>query len=434
MTACIWMGIQLYWGGQAIQIILGSIIGPKFIFLSNTLPESAHVTTVSLISFFIFVILFLPILMIRPEHLQTPLRVSFVMICGTVVGMMIWAVSQAGGAGTLVGQGPTGKGAELRWNTVYGLQSIVGGYGSGILGQSDWTRYSSRPRSSLFGQLFTCPLTITLTALCGLLITSATSTLYDGEYLWNPFLLLLYIQQRPGFSSSASARAGTFFAGFGLLFSQLALCIVLNGMSCGMDLAALCSRYINIRRGTYICTIIAVAICPWQYVTQASVFITVLSGWSVFLSPMTGILLSDYFVVRACRLRVSDLYLGVDPAGAYWYTLGFNWRAFIAWTTGLWPLLPGFVRQIKRSTTPDQWTNVPHNGWERLYDLSYFFGILVAAGLYAALSLAFNPKDMRGESAFELKRHLLVVGKGGVVEAQREVEENEKREGGVESA
>ena len=136
MTACIWMGIQLYWGGQAIQIILGAIIGPKFIFMKNTLPESAHVETVSLVSFFIFVILFLPILMIRPEHLQLPLRISFVMICSTVIGMMIWALCVAGGAGSLINQGPTLHGSSLRWNTLYGLQSLIGGYGSGILGQS----------------------------------------------------------------------------------------------------------------------------------------------------------------------------------------------------------------------------------------------------------------------------------------------------------
>jgi NCS1 family nucleobase:cation symporter-1 len=29
MTAIIWLGIQMYWGGQAIKIILGALIGPK---------------------------------------------------------------------------------------------------------------------------------------------------------------------------------------------------------------------------------------------------------------------------------------------------------------------------------------------------------------------------------------------------------------------
>lgn len=39
---------------EAIKIILGALIGPKFIGMRNTLPLSAHVDTSSLISFFIF--------------------------------------------------------------------------------------------------------------------------------------------------------------------------------------------------------------------------------------------------------------------------------------------------------------------------------------------------------------------------------------------
>lgn len=138
---------------------------------------------------------------------------------------------------------------------------------------------------------------------------------------------------------SPGARAGTFFAALGFLASQLALCIVLNCVSTGMDLAALCPKYINIRRGSYLLTVIAVAVCPWNYVTKASVFITVLSGWSVFLSPMTGILISDYFLVRKQELHVADLYMGMNKSSAYYYNFGFNWRAFVAWAMGLWPLL-----------------------------------------------------------------------------------------------
>jgi len=75
MTAVIWLGIQMYWGGQAIKIILGAVIGPKFVFLKNTLPVSANVDTPSLISFFVFIVIFLPTLMVPPEKLQMPFRV-----------------------------------------------------------------------------------------------------------------------------------------------------------------------------------------------------------------------------------------------------------------------------------------------------------------------------------------------------------------------
>lgn len=216
--------------------------------------------------------------------------------------------------------------------------------------------------------MVTAPIAICLTALCGLLVTSATAEMY-GEVLWNPFQLLLAIQQN---SPSAGARAGTFFAGLGFLASALALSIVTNSVAGGMDLAALCPKYINIRRGSCLVTIIAVATCPWQFVTHATTFITVLSGWSVFLSPMTGIVISDYFV-RKQSLYMGDLYRG-DSSSAYWYSFGFNWQAAVAWAMGFWPLLPGLIRQVQGVADG--------SGWDHLYNVSYFFGFFVALLLH----------------------------------------------------
>ena len=127
-----------------------------------------------------------------------------------------------------------------------------------------------------------------------------------------------------------SARAGTFFAGLGLLASQLALCIVLNSVAAGMDLTTLWPKYINIRRGSYIVMIIGIALCPWNYVNQATTFITVISGWAIFLSPMIGVLIADYFLVHNRQLHLTDLYVG-NNTSAYWYAAGLNWRAPVAW-------------------------------------------------------------------------------------------------------
>lgn len=83
----------MYWGGQAVRIILSSIIGPKFYYMTNTIPLSANVQTVDLVSFFIFVLILgkcagihalwkslmctiAPALWIRPEKLQLPFRVG----------------------------------------------------------------------------------------------------------------------------------------------------------------------------------------------------------------------------------------------------------------------------------------------------------------------------------------------------------------------
>lgn len=277
-------------------------------------------------------------------------KIAFAMIVCNIFGMLIWSVKIAHGAGSLISQGSTERGSVLSWNVVYGIQAVLGLWSGGIVGQSgkipslhaqrlslifaDWTRYAKTPNASLFGQGVTCPLTIIVTALCGVIITSATEKIY-GEYFWNPFELLLHIQ---AVSLTPAARAGTFFAGLAFLASQMALCIVLNAISTGMDMAALCPRWINIRRGCYILTVIAVAICPWNLVNQVTTFITVLSGWSIFLSGMTGILIFDYFLVRRCQLHTGDLYKG-GRESAYWYTAGFNFRAVVAWIMGVWPLL-----------------------------------------------------------------------------------------------
>ena len=46
----------MYWGGQSVRIVLGAVIGPKFVHMKNTLPASANVETADLISFFVFAI------------------------------------------------------------------------------------------------------------------------------------------------------------------------------------------------------------------------------------------------------------------------------------------------------------------------------------------------------------------------------------------
>jgi NCS1 family nucleobase:cation symporter-1 len=50
--------------------------------------------------------------------------------------MLIWAVTTAHGAGTLIHTAPTESGSTFSWNVVYGIQIILGLWGGGIVGQS----------------------------------------------------------------------------------------------------------------------------------------------------------------------------------------------------------------------------------------------------------------------------------------------------------
>lgn len=49
-------------------------------------------------------------------------------------------------------------------------------------------------------------------------------------------------------------------------------------------------------------------------------------------------MLADYHLVRRHKLKLNDLYRG-DSSSIYWFRHGVNWRAFVAFIAGTWPLL-----------------------------------------------------------------------------------------------
>lgn len=122
------------------------------------------------------------------------------------------------------------------------------------------------------------------------------------------------------------------------------LSLLLLILFAGFDLAATFPRYINIRRGAYITAIVSIACNPWKLVNTATTFLTVLSSYSVFLGPMTGLMIASYFVVNKGKIKVEDLFVG-DSSSIYWYTWGVDWRAVIGVSD---PLSPPILLGLER--------------------------------------------------------------------------------------
>lgn len=55
------------------------------------------------------------------------------------------------------------------------------------------------------------------------------------------------------------------------------------------------------------------------------------------MSPAAAILVVDFWIIRRRKWNIPQLY---QPGGIYWFHSGVNWRAFIAYTLGMWPALP----------------------------------------------------------------------------------------------
>jgi NCS1 family nucleobase:cation symporter-1 len=107
---------------------------------------------------------------------------------------------------------------------------------------------------------------------------------------------------------------------------------------------------------------------------------------SVFLGPMCGIQICDYFIVRSRKMKLSDLY-SPSPAGIYYYFHGVNPRAFVAWVCGWAPQLPGFVGNVNKSVT------LPKACTEMFY-LAFPLGLAISFTIYLGLNKVFPPKGL----------------------------------------
>lgn len=64
------------------------------------------------------------------------------------------------------------------------------------------------------------------------------------------------------------------------------------------------------------------------------------------MGPLAGTMICDYYLIKRQKLKIDELYA---DKGIYWYSGGWNWRAFVSFVAGFAPLLPGFAKSIDHS-------------------------------------------------------------------------------------
>ncbi|KAI1919221.1 hypothetical protein LOZ12_004219 [Ophidiomyces ophidiicola] len=379
LLSVVWFAVQSWTGGLCVTAMLGAIFS-GFHNLQNTFPASSNLTTKQFIGWVIYNVLTIPILYFPPEKTKRLFYVMNIVSFLTLLAMTIWALVTAQGAGPLLKQPSTvTSSSELGWSIVSGVTTVIGSIAVGLTNQPDYSRFATKPGDQVFGQYFSIIVLGTIMPTLGCLVSSATLKIY-GTPLWNPpDIALKWLET----DYNAKSRAGAFFAGLGLVVCQLAINTIDNAFSSGMDLSGLFPKFINIRRGAYIGLIISIILCPWELLASAGTFISVLSAYSVFLGPMCGIMVSEYWIVRSRKIKLTDLY-HPHPEGIYYFWYGMNWRAFCAWVVGFAPLLPGFVKAVNKSVS------VPE-GCTRLYNLAYPLGFAITFVIYTLLNKVFPP-------------------------------------------
>ena len=307
-----------------------------------------------LISFILFWLGSLPFIWFPVHKIRHLFTVKSIVAPIGGITLFIWCIVRAGGVGPIVHQGSSATGSKLAWGVIAGIMSAVSNFATLIVNDPDFARFASRPSAALWPQAITIPMGFGLTSFIGIIAGSASAVIYpDKGATWNPLELLKnFITHggEPGGVGSTGDRAGTFIIAACFVVAQLGTNIAANSISAGTDMTALAPRFINIRRGGYVCAVIGICICPWQFLTSASNFTTYLSAYSVFLSSIAGPMIIDYYFVRKGYLQIRDLYNG-ESDGPYFGTFGIQWRGYVAYICGILINVVGFAGAVG--------TNVP---------------------------------------------------------------------------
>lgn len=380
ILSIVWFASTLWLGGLCLNCVLASL-SHHYLHLPNTFPDSVNMTSQELIGFVLYLIICSFLILVKPEHLGKHLVICSFVTFFVSLGIVSWAVTFAGGNGPLMHSKIELSSSATGWAWMYGISSFYGSLTAGIANQNDYTRFAKTRKSQVISTIICLNISDLIIPLMGIITASALYGVYAEEY-WMPNVIIMQWMQD---DYSPKARAGAFFAGLAFTYSQIVYNVMGNAFAGGMDFSGLFPRIINIRRGAYITLILCWVIQPWLIYNTSSTFVTVMSSFSVFVSPLIAIMICDYWVVRKRKYKLKDLYSS-DPSGCYYYYKQFNLRAIVAWVLGFVWGVPG----LASSANP----NIPmSDGWMHFYDGNSIFGFAISFFLYFVFSKIWPIQD-----------------------------------------
>jgi nucleobase:cation symporter-1, NCS1 family len=288
ILAMFWLGIQGANGAQAMTIMISSI-WPSYNNIKDTIGiETQGISTEGMISYFLFWIIQLPLLLIPPTRLRWLFIVKLIAAPVTAIATLGWCVHKAGTSGDLFHQKPTVSGSEYAYLWLSCMSAVTGSWATLACNIPDFSRYA-RSSKGQYIQLPFLPIIFTVCGVLGIVTTSATKVIW-GEFYWNPLDIIAHWQEY-----GHGGRAAAFFAATSWYIAQVGTNITANSISAANDLTVLFPRWVNIFRGCIIAAIVGGwVIVPWKILSSAETFLDFMGGYAVFLAPIAGKSLTLY--------------------------------------------------------------------------------------------------------------------------------------------
>jgi nucleobase:cation symporter-1, NCS1 family len=316
-----WFGINAWFGGQAVDAILGKVI-----------PDWGGIGIHLALAFAIFWVLNVLIATRGPQAIGrlTVIAAPTLAICA--VALFVWALVRAGGFGPML-SAPAQIHGSAFWLVFYpSVVGVIAFWATLALNIPDYTRYARSQRDQLLGQALSMPITMALFSFIGIAVTSVTVLLY-GTALWNPVELILKFP-----------TGVIVFGGLVVILSSVTINVGANVMAPARAFENLWPQRIDFAAGAVMTGFLSLLMQPWYVLSVYSHYIfTWLGTYGVLLGPFDGIAIADYWLVRRRRLDLAQLY---TADGAYSYTNGVNFRAIVALLIGWAVALLGLVTPL----------------------------------------------------------------------------------------
>ncbi len=232
--------------------------------------------------------------------------------------LTIWMVMRAGGDVSFSLSPNQAHGWDLTYEMFAAIALNVSFFATFLVNFADFGRLAPDKKTITRGNFYGLPVNFILFALVAVTVTSASIVVF-GEAITDPVTLI----------EKTDSTAVILFGALVFTIATIGINIVADFISCAYDFSNVAPKHINFFRGGLIAAVLSVLPLPWHLYNNPESIAYFVGGLGAFLGPLFGVLMSDYWVIRRGHVDVDHLFRA-DPDGKYYFTRGFNPRAFIA--------------------------------------------------------------------------------------------------------
>lgn len=411
LVACGWFGIQCWIGGAAIYSILDAL---GWIYAAGDTHKMPllGITATQYGCFLAFWAVHVVIVLYGINSIKwlESWAAPFLILAGGA--LFVWALMKVDKPAALFDMKSRFQSPGAFWKVFAPqLTAMVGFWATLSLNIPDFTRYCRSQKDQALGQVIGLPTTMTAFCFIGIIVTTATITIF-GRAIWDPVEL----------TAMLGSKQVVVIAMLALLLATLSTNLAANVVSPANGFSNLAPNKISFRIGALMTCIIGVVMMPWKVLASSEGYIfTWLIGYSALLGPIAGIMLCDYFIVRRTKLDLHALY---DSTGPY---RGVRWQAMLALVLAVLPNLPGFINAatgrthaqyaaalearaapvanmtdaqfdaMVASALPELKEPVFPEIFDELYSYAWFIGVTLAVVLYAVFMIGKYEKVKDGK-------------------------------------